>query len=439
MVARIKGDVSEAALREAVAKARQRHTNVRARIVEGEDGALWLTSDGAGAITVEVIPRESNEHWVRVHHEITQRPFDFDERPPVRFVLLQDAGAADLLISCHHIICDGLSLAYLARDILSYLGDPAQEVEVLPDPLPVSVETIPSQVSLNALVRFFINRINRKWQADAVTFDLEDYRSIAAAYWANFQHRVIPIELTEDQTTALVERCRAEGVTVNSALAAAFAGAQVSVLGEQPYLSKIGVAASLRDRLREPAGEAMGFFAGVASVDFRYDIGSAFWENARRFHARARSLYTDRNLFGDFAAWSYLEPTYLEAFTFKKLGRLVPLGDARHAKLAAFSQQQDAVLSQLKRDKMDMLDEIFMGAAITNLTRMDFPREYGALELDRLLMQPGGAFPLANVGLVLGAVTCSGKLSMLVEYAEQAVDTPTMERIREQALTFLWG
>lgn len=439
MVARIKGDVSEDALREAVAKARLRHTNLRARIVEGEDGALWLTSDGAGEIAVEVIPRESEDHWVRVHHALTQRPFAFDVRPPIRFVLVHSPAISELLIVCHHIICDGLSLAYLARDILSYLGDPAQEVEVLPDPLPVSLETIPAEVSVNALVRFFIKRINRKWQADAATFDLEDYRSIAAAYWANFQHRVIPVELTEDQTTALVERCRAESVTVNSALAAAFAGAQVAVLGEQPYLSKIGVAASLRDRLREPAGEAMGFYAGVVLVDFRYDTGAAFWENARRFHARARSLYTDRNMFSDFAAWSYLEPTYLEAFTFKKLGRLVPPGDARHAKLAAFSQQQDAVLSQLKRDKMDSLDEIFMGAAITNLTRMDFPREYGALELDRLLMQPGGAFPLANVGLVLGAVTCSGKLSLLLEYAEQAIDTPTMECIKEQALTFLWG
>ena len=29
---------------------------------------------------------------------------------------------------------------------------------------------------------------------------------------------------------------------------------------------------------------------------------------------------------------------------------------------------------------------------------------------------------MANVDLVLGAVTCSGKLSLVMEYAEQAVD-----------------
>ena len=88
---------------------------------------------------------------------------------------------------------------------------------------------------------------------------------------------------------------------------------------------------------------------------------------------------------------------------------------------------------------MDSLDKINMGTAVTNLTRLDFPVKYGTLELDRLIMQPGGAFPLANVNLVLGAVTCSGKLSLVVEYAEETVDTRTMEKIKDKALEFLFN
>ena len=78
-----------------------------------------------------------------------------------------------------------------------------------------------------------------------------------------------------------------------------------------------------------------------------------------------------------------------------------------------------------------------MGTAVTNLTRMDSPRTYGALELDRLIMQPGGAFPLVNVNLVLGAVTCAGKLSLVIEYVEENIDIRTMERIKDKALEFL--
>ena len=86
---------------------------------------------------------------------------------------------------------------------------------------------------------------------------------------------------------------------------------------------------------------------------------------------------------------------------------------------------------------MGPLDRIITGTAVTNLTRLDFPREYGALELDRLIMRPGGAFPLANVNLVLGAVTCAGKLSLVIEYVENNIDIGTMEKIEDAAMEFL--
>jgi hypothetical protein len=122
---------------------------------------------------------------------------------------------------------------------------------------------------------------------------------------------------------------------------------------------------------------------------------------------------------------------------FKRLGGLVPSNFTRYQKLHGFSERDDVVLSILKRGKMDSLDRIIMGTAVTNLTRMDFPRKYGELELDRLLMKPGGAFPMVNANLVLGAVTCSGKLSLLVEYVEDNIDNETMARIKDMAMAFL--
>ena len=48
-----------------------------------------------------------------------------------------------------------------------------------------------------------------------------------------------------------------------------------------------------------------------------------------------------------------------------------------------------------------------------------------------------GQCALVNVNLVLGAVTCSGKLSLVVEHAEQAVDTETMRSVKDKAMEFL--
>ena len=108
--------------------------------------------------------------------------------------------------------------------------------------------------------------------------------------------------------------------------------------------------------------------------------------------------------------------------------------DPRHDKLAGYARRDDLVSRILRRSKSESLDARAMGTAMTNLTRMPFPTAYGPLELDRLIMQPGGAFPLVMVNLVLGVVTCSGKLSLVVEHAEQAVDSATVAEITETAM-----
>jgi hypothetical protein len=437
MVARIRGTVTESMVRDAVSKVRRRHPNLRVRIVEDENGNPWLTSEGAGEIPVKTVPRESNDHWIRVVRESCQIPFEFDARPALRFILVQSPHTSDLIILCHHILCDGLSLAYLARDLMVHLGNPAREVELLPEPVPIDRDSIPEDVSANAVVRFLINRMNKKWRAEKVVFDQEDSRNLNSAYWMNYQHQVLPVELSEAQTSALVGRCRKEEVTVNSALTAAFAGAQTIIQGESPFHSSIAVAGSLRDRLQRPVGEVMGFYAGLVTPKYQYSSSCGFWDNARQFHRKVRSLFTDKNLFQDLLMWCYIDPTILEAINFKTLGGLVPEGASRYEKISAFSTRDDTVLAILKREKMESLDRIIYGTAVTNLGRLNFPRTYGALELDRLIMKPGGAFPLVNFNLVLGAVTCAGKLGLLIEFVEDNVDVGTIETVRDQALAFL--
>lgn len=437
MVARIQGNVTEGMLREAVAKVQQRHPNLRARIVADQNGDPWLTSEGAGEIAVAAVPREPGDHWIRAVRESCLTPFEFEAQPAIRFLLLHSPAVSDLVILCHHTLCDGLSLAYLARDLMLHLGDPARGAEPLPDPVPMSRDNMPAGLSANALVRMVIRRMNERWAAEKILFDQEDYRALNSAYWQAYPHQVLSAELSQAETSGLVERCRRHEVTVNSALTAAFAAAQVLIQGEKPFHSSLAVAASLRDRLPRPAGETIGFYAGMVRPKYRYNRSRGFWDNTWQLQRRLRPLFTDRNLFQDLLLWCYLAPTILEAINFKRLGGLVPEGAPRRQKLAEFSAREDVVLKILKRDKMDSLNRITMGTAVTNLTRLDFPRQYGALALDRLIMKPGAGFPLVTVNLVLGAVTCAGKLSLALEFVEDNVDATTMEAIRDRALDLL--
>jgi len=320
---------------------------------------------------------------------------------------------------------------------MEQLGDPVHDIEVLPAPPTINLDNLPGDIAQSTLVKSLINRMNQKWADESEFFDNEDYRILTKTYWDNYNHEIFSIELSGAETSDLVARCREENVTVNSALTIAFVGAQSYVEGEKPYHSKIAVGTNLRDRLPNPVGEGMGYYAGAVELKFKYNHNRSFWDNARKFHKKIQPKFTNKHLFGDILNWLYLDPTIFEAMHFKKLGGLVPRDSTRYEKLSAFSKNEDVVLSLLKRDHIESLETKHWGTAVTNLGRLDFPKTYGALELDRLIMQPGGAIPLSNVNLVVGAVTCSGKLSLIVEYAEEAVDTAIMEKIKDKALDLL--
>lgn len=437
MVARIKGIVSQEALMNAVGKVQKRHVLLRVRIKDDADHNQWFTSEVVQQIPVEIVHRESANDWINIHAEASKIPFEFETHPPIRFILVQSPDVSELIILCHHIICDGMSLAYLARDLMVHLGDPAREIDVLPDPPPIDLDNLPGDVSQSALARFFINRMNKRWAEESVFFDQEDYRILTKAYWDKYNHNLFAIELSEEETSTLVARCRKENVTVNSALTTAYCGAQSFVEGEKPYHEKIVVAANLRDRIPDPAGEGMGMYAGGVELTFKYDHKKSFWKNARNFHKRIQPKFTNKILFGDILNWLYLDPSIFEAMNFKKLGQFVSPSSTRHEKLSAFSKKKDVVLRILQRDNLDSLETKHWGTAVTNLGRLDFPERYGALELDRLIIQPGGGIPLVHANLVLGAATCSGKLSLVVEYAEEAVSTQTMRKIKDRAMAFL--
>ena len=437
LVARIKGEVTEEMLRGAVTKAQKRHTNLRMRIDIDQEGLPWFSGTDVGEIPIKVFPRESEDSWIQILDEENRLPFDFQRRPAIRFLLVQSPDRSDLVIFCHHLICDGLSLAYLARDLLSYLGNPTLEVEVLPDPSPIDKDHLPDGTSLKPVLNYFVERINKKWREERIFFSQEDYQALTEAYWENFQPRMELIEFSEEQTSQLVQRCKEEEVTVNSALAIALISAQKEIKGSHPSHSQITVAGNLRDRIKQPVGEAMGFYAGAVNLKYKVDGKHSFWENARKLNSKIQPLYTNQHLFKDPLIWCYLEPGILEALSFKMVGSLVDPGSPSYEKLSGFSVRKDVISSMIQRQKMDSFDNILIGTAITNLTRMDFPREYGGLELDGLILKPGGAYPLVFVNLLAGVVTCSGKLSMVLEFDERRMDQESVNRIKARTAQIL--
>ena len=368
--------------------------------------------------------------------KLCRQPFDFEKGPFIRLYLLKSDDITDIMIFEHHIICDGKSLAYLAYDLMKCLGVPNLELESLSEPLPISQVIIPKDQKLGGLMLKIVDKINAKLGAERVEFDYEDYRENHKAYWENFNHETISIELSKEETMKIVQNSKENGVSVNSALAAAFAGAQRIVQGKKDYHKKIGVGVDLRNSLKFPS-DVHGFYAGVVNPVFKYNPKKSMWDNAKEFHKTVSKLYNDKNFFKDPAMISAMDPSMMEQRFYKIIGGLVKSDSPRFEKLSEFAKRSDTLLGLLKRSDTDSLNKVIMGTAITNLTRMDFREKYGDLILERLIMQPGGGFPLTTVNLVIGVVTCSNRMSLIMEFAEEQLDSETAQKIKNMAMEFL--
>ena len=267
-----------------------------------------------------------------------------------------------------------------------------------------------------------------------VYFDHEDYLNLNEAYWKNYKQKILPLVLSENQTDKLIKRCKKESVTVNSALTLAFAGAEQQVKISSKNNNLICIVGSLRERLTKKIGEVVGFYAGFTTLRYQYNGRLDFWENARKFHKKATKHYTLKKLMEETLFFHLFDPSYISAITYKAYGHLVESESFSFDKVSTFSKRDDVLSGILKKRGIKDADSIINGTVMTNLTRLNFPQEYGSLELVHLIMNPGVS---AHFNIIVGALTCSNKLSILITNNQKNVKTEQLESILDTALGLL--
>jgi hypothetical protein len=187
-----------------------------------------------------------------------------------------------------HVICDGLSYAFLIRDLLSLLAQPDLDLpplsvtEHLTQALPMKIaRKIPKTTRRFHILFFFIKiiyRIKRRKSAKNTQISLQEQdRSYKIHSWT----------LSIAQTSKLFARCKQEQVSVNSALCTAFL----------PFNPVINNPVNLRNRLSEPVGDALGLFVGAATIKMKFNHARSFWENARQYHRELLKQLRDKKVF----------------------------------------------------------------------------------------------------------------------------------------------
>ena len=390
LAARVRGAVIPSDVTKALKRLRSRHPLLAVRAEFGDDGTGTYLGSNVPPLQVYVVPRDSDNQWLARVEEELRTPFAIETGPLVRCSLAHSESVSDIILCGHHTICDGMSLGYLLRDLLECLAEPQKEIAgpVVPPAIDSSTEAKPPYTP--ALQRYVMRLINRRWEAKGIRFTESDMYRMHEKYWErNTGMQLLAWTFDADDTAQLVERSRAEKVTVNSTLWTAFLAAQHEVQPDRlRYRQRSALAVNTRDKLRVPAGDAFGFYASSLTVKLPYSPRKSFWDNARIVHEKIRKELTRTDLFRMLST-ELIHPTLLDSLYFRKLGLV-----------------DGAMPNKLLR-KMKW-HQITCGYALTNVGRFDIPTSYGALELEAVY---GPLFYSDVEEKMLGVITVGGRLS----------------------------
>ncbi|CAA0102492.1 Uncharacterised protein [Halioglobus japonicus] len=415
----IKGYVDPAALQTAINSVQTRHRLLQTRTVVDEDGHAWFTTDGVEGIEVSTIARLSDKQWLQESLSIQTIPFAAS-RPPIVFRLLHASDRSDLVISCHHMICDGLSLTYLARDIMESLAYPDRKVSPLGDQVPAVRANIDADIQLDANRLNAIQQANTTWAKQKVVFGENDYADLFDAYWNNYTFDARTIAFSPTQTSRLLDRCKQERVTANTGLLALLLHTQYLVQGDtEDFLRRTGVAVSTRRFLLHPPGEAVGLYAAGAMFDFPCNTGDSLWKFARKLHKVITATASKESILKGLAYADSIDPTLLDAVQMKRFGCWIDT-DARGYKNISEFCARDDVISAMERNRAQNAKR---GVLLTNLARVDFPSNEGQLEIENLFFYPGTSDIFEKA---FGAVTYNGSLNVLLSYIRECIDEATV-------------
>jgi hypothetical protein len=211
MVAELADDLDPGALATALSAVQHRHPLLNVYVDDHpQAGPGFWRPTIVPPIPVTVVA-ETGHTWCDLVAEELTRPFDTATAPMVRVVLLRSTPAA-IVLTVDHTIVDGMSAAYILRDLLSALN--GHEVAALPVP--------PSQEEL-------IGRLREAQPAAALVANGQP--PAAQPDWLATPNTIRPFDgalphlsavcFDEDLTWRLITRARAEQTTVHSALLSA--------------------------------------------------------------------------------------------------------------------------------------------------------------------------------------------------------------------------
>ena len=345
----------------ALEQTRLRHPLWSSQITEGGDGRPFFETDHESKVALRVVEGAFLPYWEQEVAWELSRSISSTSGSLVRAVLLHTDESCVLILVAHHSICDGMSLAFAIRDVLSAISG----VKLIKLGVPPSQE--------NALGMC----LQTKARACEVEHRLEPLLVISAYRRSSSAiPEVCSHELSEAFTETLRKRAREEKTSVHAALIAA-SGLVARQDPDYGFGRELNICSPINNRKLIGYPENSGVFFTASDVAVPVDCTETFWNLARSSKATVSKMQTLEGV-----------RTVLDA-----VNRIV-------------QSPLDATATAEEGGRLFRCDVM-----VTNLGAVPIPSAYGRLTL-RQLWGPGALIGLEGEQ-TLGVSTFNGRLSLL--------------------------
>lgn len=410
IVACFTGEPDETALRLALGRLREYYPMAALRL-DDEHGEPCFTSAGVPGFPLRVAEQIHEGTWQQVATQELGNNFDLAKGPLIRAVLLkrrisQSASAigADLVLTFHHGIADGMSGVYFLRDLLYLLNDPQANLPAMPQP-PDLLSLIPAtakrSLSLKAQILGMKSGLwlMQHFPPFRLLFPPADRLIEGRPPWRHFG--LVSRCLTQAQTSRLAALCREMGTSVHAAICTAWLRAWLEINpGIRNWKRAISCPVNLRGLLKIDNTFGMAMTNAIITADCR--PSRDFWEIAREIKNR---LNQD----------SQLGRVYRWVLTMVGLMNSSP--EAMRQAVPAFATQP-----------------VNYDFSISNLGRLSLPAQNGSLKLESIY---GPIVNTSEQELTVGISTACDQLTMTLIYRDFVLNPAEAEKMADKAVNIL--
>ncbi|WP_449397837.1 condensation domain-containing protein [Chryseobacterium wanjuense] len=224
--AKINGKIPEENIKTALQKIQQKHPLLRVSIDHTSvKYPFFIEEKDISPIPIRIVKRKTNQDWLQESENEWYRIFENKKKPLAQLVWIRGENVSEILWVMPHCICDGTTGVTLMKELLALLDDPSIELE--PYQTFNSVEDfLPAD--------FNFKKKKRKagfYLIMAKLFFLMQRKSKTRNLGKNYAiHRKLDAETTKK----IIEKCKANGVSVHALLCSAFMQAFKDAKGKMP-------------------------------------------------------------------------------------------------------------------------------------------------------------------------------------------------------------